>query len=65
MYISNKTKSFNIKGECGTSVFIEYLTAVKRIFNYLKGTLDIINLQYKSIGDTLLDYSDANFGQMI
>ena len=37
-----------------------HLTAVKRIFRYLKGTLDV-TLQYKSTGEKLLGYSDANW----
>ena len=37
-----------------------HLTAVKRIFRYLKGTLDV-TLQYKSIGEKPLGYSDANW----
>ena len=37
-----------------------HLTAVKRIFRYLKGTLDM-TLQYKSTGDKPLVYSDANW----
>ena len=37
-----------------------YLTAVKRIFRYLKGTLDLV-LQYKSTGRNLLGYSDADW----
>ena len=36
------------------------LTAVKRIFRYLKGTLDVA-MQYKSTGDKPLGYSDANW----
>ena len=38
------------------------LTAVKRIFRYLKGTLDV-TLQYKSTGDKPLGYSDANWAE--
>ena len=37
-----------------------HLTAVKRIFRYLKGTLDLV-LQYKSTGRNLLGYSDADW----
>ena len=37
-----------------------HLTAVKRIFRYLKGTLDV-TLQYKLTGDTPLGYSIANW----
>ena len=37
-----------------------HLTAVNRIFRYLKGTLDV-TLQYKSTGDKPLDYSNANW----
>ena len=37
-----------------------HLTAVKRIFRYLKGTLDV-TLQYKPTGDKPLGYSDANW----
>ncbi len=37
-----------------------HLTAVKRIFRYLKGTLDLV-LQYKSTGRPLLGYSDADW----
>ena len=37
-----------------------HLTAVKRIFRYLKGTLDV-TLQYKPTGDKPLGYSDVNW----
>ena len=37
-----------------------HLTAVKRIFRYLKGTLNIV-LQYKATGKLLLGYSDADW----
>ena len=37
-----------------------HLTAVKRIFRYLKGTVDI-KLQYRSTGEKLLGYSDADW----
>ena len=37
-----------------------HLTAVKRIFQYLKGTLDIV-LQYKATGRNLMGYSDADW----
>ena len=37
-----------------------HLTAVKRIFQYLKGTVDI-KLQYRSTGEKLLEYSDADW----
>ena len=37
-----------------------HLTAVKRIFRYLKGTIDI-KLQYSSDGEHLLGYSDADW----
>ena len=37
-----------------------HLTAVKRIFRYLKGTVDI-KLQYRSTGEKLLGYFDADW----
>ena len=37
-----------------------HLTAVKRIFRYLKGTVDI-KLQNRSTGEKLLGYSDADW----
>ena len=37
-----------------------HLTAVKRIFRYLKGTLDLV-LQYKVTGRDLVGYSDADW----
>jgi len=37
-----------------------HLTAIKRIFQYLKGTLNL-TLQYKSTSDKLLGYSDADW----
>ena len=37
-----------------------HLTAVKRIFRYLKGTIDVV-LQYKLAGDKLMGYSDADW----
>ena len=37
-----------------------HLTAVKRIYRYMKGTLDL-RLQYKSIDDHLVGYSDADW----
>ena len=37
-----------------------HLTAVKRIFRYLKGKIDVV-LQHKSTGDKLMGYSDADW----
>ena len=37
-----------------------HLTAVKKIFRYLKGTINVV-LQYKSTGDKLMGYSDADW----
>ena len=37
-----------------------HLTAVKRIFRYLKGTIDL-KLQYRSTDEKLLGYSDADW----
>ena len=37
-----------------------HLTAVKRIFRYLKGTLDV-TLQYNLTGENCLCYSDVNW----
>ena len=37
-----------------------HLTAVKRIFRYLKGTLNLV-LQYRVTGENLLGYTDANW----
>ena len=37
-----------------------HLTAVKRIFRYLKGTIDL-KLQYRSTGEKMLGYSDADW----
>ena len=37
-----------------------HLTAVKRIFRYLKGTIDL-KLQYRSDGENLLGSSDADW----
>ena len=37
-----------------------HLTAVKRIFWYLKGTIDL-KLQYRSTGEKMLGYSDADW----
>ena len=37
-----------------------HLIAVKRIFRYLKGTLDIV-LQYRASGKPLVGYSDADW----
>lgn len=37
-----------------------HLTAVKRIFRYLKGTLDLV-LQYEATGRDLMGYSDADW----
>ena len=37
-----------------------HLMAVKRIFRYLKGTIDL-KLQYRSDGENLLGYSDADW----
>jgi len=37
-----------------------HLTAVKRIFRYLKGTIDL-SLRYKLSGGKLLGYSDADW----
>ena len=39
-----------------------HLTAVKRIFRYMKGTLDMA-LQYKLTGDKPLGYSNANWAR--
>ena len=41
-----------------------HLTAVKRIFRYLKGTLDLV-LQYKATGENLFSYSDADWASDI
>jgi len=37
-----------------------HLTAVKRILQYLKGTLNLV-LQYHGTGKNLMGYSDANW----
>ena len=37
-----------------------HLTAVKRIFRYLKGTIEL-KLQYRPDGENLLGYSDADW----
>ena len=37
-----------------------HLTAVKRIFRYLKGTINL-KLQYRSTGEKILGYSDADW----
>ena len=37
-----------------------HLTAVKRIFRYLEGTLDLV-LQYKVTGESLIGYTDADW----
>lgn len=39
---------------------VAHLTAVKRIFRYLKGTLDLA-LHYEATGKRLLSYSDADW----
>ena len=39
---------------------VAHLTAVKRIFRYLKGTLDLV-LQYKATETDLMGYSDADW----
>ena len=55
-----KAHAVEMVSKFNTAPMQAHLTVVKRMFRYLKGTIDL-KLQYRSTGEKMLRYSDTDW----